>query len=415
MSKKHFTLYDPSEAVSKALEKTQPITQKEMVPIFDALNRILAEDIICRKSLPAFDNSAMDGYAVKTADAGKSVSINGTIFAGDFPEGVTITEGSVHKIMTGAFVPETTDAIVPYEDAEVIDDHTVRLPEKIKEGKHIRRLGEEVMAGDVILKRGDIIRPAHIAVLASQGITNVAVFRKLKIGVLSTGSEIKEPWEEAESYQIYNSNSSAVFASCLEMNLDVSYLGAIPDDKALFKKTIKDFYDYDVIFTSGGVSVGDADFTEEVFVSEGMEKIVHGMALKPGKHAMYGIMGKTTIIGLPGNPLSSIAVFMLFATPILAKMQGRTHYHQAVALAKVAKEFSFKGNRANLILGTLSNGEFTATDDYKYGSGMLTPITRSNAFIIARQGVDAFKKGDTVRVIMPFTFNDETANEVYSG
>ncbi len=415
MSKKHFTLYDPSEAVATALAKTLPITQQEMVSIFDALNRVLAEDIVCRKSLPAFDNSAMDGYAVKTADAGKRVTIKGTIFAGDFPKDVSITEGSVHKIMTGAFVPDTTDAIVPYEDAEVIDETTVKLPEKIKEGKHIRRLGEEVMAGDTILKKGDLIRPAHIAVLASQGITNIAVFRRLKVGVLSTGSEIKEPWEQAESFQIYNSNSSAIYASCLEMNLEVSYLGAIPDDKELFKKTIKDFYDYDVIFTSGGVSVGDADFTEEVFVSEGMEKIVHGMALKPGKHAMYGIMGKTTVIGLPGNPLSSIAVFMLFATPILAKMQGRTHFHQCVAKAKIAKEFSFKGNRANLILGTLSDGKFTATDDYKYGSGMLTPITRSNAFIIARQGVDAFKAGDTVRVIMPFTFNDTEANDVYSG
>lgn len=414
MSKKQFTLLDPQEAVAKALENTRPVTQVEMVSLFDSLNRVLARDVICKKSLPAFDNSAMDGYAVKTADAGKTVTINGTIFAGDFPEDVVINEGSVHKIMTGAFVPATTDAIVPYEDAEVVDENTVKLPEKIKAGKHIRRLGEEVMAGDQILKAGDLIRPAHMAVLASQGITQVAVFRKLKIGILSTGSEIKEPWESAEAYQIYNSNSTALFGACLEMNTDVSYLGAIPDDKELFKKTIKEFYDYDVIFTSGGVSVGDADFTEEVFVSEGMKKLVHGVALKPGKHAMYGTMGKTTIIGLPGNPLSSIAVFMLFATPVLAKMQGRSRYHQSVALAKNAKDFSFKGNRANLIWGTLSNGEFTATDDYKYGSGMLTPITNSNAFIIAKQGVHELKRGDEVRVVMPFTFNDSLANESYT-
>lgn len=414
MSNKHFTLLDPAEAVKTALENTQPVTQKEMISIFDALGRVLSDDIVCKKSLPAFDNSAMDGYAVKTADAGKTVTINGTIFAGDFPKDVTIAEGSVHKIMTGAFVPDTADAIVPYEDAEVINETTVRLPEKIKSGKHIRRLGEEIMAGDVILHKGDLIRPAHIAVLASQGITNISVIRKLKVGVLSTGSEIKEPWEAAEDFQIYNSNSSAIYASCLEMHLDVSYLGAIPDDKDLFKKTIKEFYDYDVIFTSGGVSVGDADFTEEVFVAEGMKKLVHGMALKPGKHAMYGIMGKTTIIGLPGNPLSSIAVFMLFATPVLAKMQGRSQYHQCVALAKVKKSFTFKGNRANLILGTLSNGEFAATDDYKYGSGMLTPITQSNAFIIAQKGVDELKAGDEVRVIMPFTFNDQTTNDLYT-
>lgn len=415
MAAKEFTLYEPHDAVAIALERTAAISQSEMVSLFASLNRVLAKDIVCKKSLPAFDNSAMDGYAVKTADAGKCVSIRGIIYAGDFPENVVIETGGVHKIMTGAFVPDTAEAVVPYEDAEVIDEKSVRLPEKLKAGKHIRRLGEEIHAGEVILKAGELIRPAHMAVLASQGITQVSVFRKLKIGVLSTGSEIKEPWESVEDHQIYNSNSTAIYASCLEMNMDVAYLGAIPDDKELFKKTVKAFYDYDVIFTSGGVSVGDADFTEEVFVGEGMEKIVHGMALKPGKHAMYGIMGKTTVIGLPGNPLSSIAVFMLFATPVLAKMQGRSRYHQSVALAKNAKDFSFKGNRANLILGTLSNGEFTATDDYKYGSGMLTPITQSNAFIIAQKGVDELKAGDTVRVVMPFTFNDSSANTLYTG
>jgi molybdopterin molybdotransferase len=414
MSQKQFTLLDPVEAVNLALENTRPITQNEMVSIFDALHRILAGNILCRKSLPAFDNSAMDGYAVKLADAGKTVTIKSTIFAGDLPENVVIEEGSVHKIMTGAFVPESTEAIVPFEDAEVIDESTVKLPDKLKSGKQIRRLGEEIMAGETILEAGALITPAHIAVLASQGITQIPVFRKLRIGVLSTGSEIKEPWEEAAPHQIYNSNSAAIYASCLEMGHEASYLGAIPDDKELFKAKVREFQGYDVIFTSGGVSVGDADFTEEVFVSEGMRKIVHGMALKPGKHAMYGIIGNTTVIGLPGNPLSSLAVFMLFATPVLARMQGRSHVRQSVALAKVAKSFRFKGNRANLILGTVSNGEFTATDDYAYGSGMLTPITRSNCFIVAAKGVDGFEAGDTVRVVMPFTFNGETANSLYS-
>ncbi|MDQ1339534.1 MAG: molybdopterin molybdotransferase [Campylobacterota bacterium] len=411
---KDIKLLDPLEAVLKALENTTVKTQTEVVSIFDALNRVLADDIACKKPLPAFDNSAMDGYAVKLSDAGKKVEIKATILAGDFPKDIIIKNGMVSKIMTGAFVPPSAEAIVPYEDAQKFDEKFVILPQNLKDSAHIRRKGEEVKEGEIIIKKGELLRPAHIAILASQGITNIKVYKKLKIGVLSTGSEIKEPWEDATEYQIYNSNSSAIFASCLEMNLDVSYLGAIPDDKELFKKTVREFYEYDVIFTSGGVSVGDADFTEEVFCSEGMQKIIHGLALKPGKHAMYGIMKNTTIIGLPGNPLSSIAVFMLFATPILAKMQGRNSFYHTVSLAKNKKTFSFGGKRANLILGTLQDGNFSATDDYEYGSGMLTPIIKSNSFIIAGKGVEEIKKGDEVRVIMPFTFNSNKPNDIYT-
>ncbi len=414
MSVKKFELLDPMDATQKALDHTVAVNGTEFVSIHQALGRILAEDVACTKSLPAFDNSAMDGYAVRLADAGKVVTIAGTIFAGDMPEGVIIADGSSHKIMTGAFVPETTEAVVPFEDAEVISETTVRLPEKLKAGKHIRRLGEEIMAGARIMEKGALIRPAHIAVLASQGITHVRVFRKLRIGVFSTGSEIKEPWESAAAHQIYNSNSSAIYAACLEMNTEVSYLGAIADDKELFRQHIRSFTDYDIVFTSGGVSVGEADYTEEAFVAEGMEKFIHGVALKPGKHAMFGRLKNTIIMGLPGNPLSSIAVFMLFAAPVIAKMQGRTHYYQTTALAANAKTFTFKGNRANLILGTLENGRFTATDDYGYGSGMLTPITRSNCFILAAKGVDALNEGEMVRIVMPYTFDAAAPSALYT-
>jgi molybdopterin molybdotransferase len=413
MPQQHILL-DPFEAVQKGLSLTTAITTTENVQILDALGRVLANDVVCQKALPAFDNSAMDGYAVKVSDAGKIVKIEGTIFAGDFPEGVEIRQGTIHKIMTGAMVPPSCDAVVPFEKAEAIDEFTIKLPEKIKNAQHIRRLGEEINTGAVILNKGDLLTPSHLAVLASQGITTVPVFRKLRIGVLSTGSEIKEPWDRAEAYQIYNSNSTALYGCAKELGFDVSYLGAIPDDEEAIRATISGFHNYDVIITSGGVSVGEADFTAKVFKEEGMTVHFHGMALKPGKHALYGVMGETIIMGLPGNPLASLSVFMLFATPILAKRQGRKAYAHTTAIAKNAEAFSFKGRRANLILGTIKNGEFTVVDGYMYGSGMITPVTKSNAFIITKVGVEALSVGQEVKIVLPYSYNSEEIGNFYS-
>jgi len=411
---KKIELQEVDEALFLALEYTKRIKEVEIVSIFDALNRVLANDIICSKALPAFNNSAMDGYAIKLSDAGRVVEIKETIFAGDFPETLEAKEAIVHKIMTGAYVPKNTEAIVPFEDVEIIDEKHIKLPKKIKPNAHIRFRGEEIKEDEVILKKGDLLRPAHIAVLASQGITNIEVFRKLKAAILSTGSEIKEPWQEAKSYQIYNSNSSAIYASALEMNIDISYLGAVKDDKEKIFELVESFKKYDIVFTSGGVSVGEADFTDEILKKAGMKEIVHGIAIKPGKHALFGILDQTAIIGLPGNPLSSLATFMLFATPIIAMMQGRRKFYPTVATAVNKKTFSFKGRRANLILGTVLDGEFYATDDYKYTSGMLTPVTRSNCFILAKKGVEEIKENDQVRIILPWSFSEDKPSNIFT-
>ena len=411
---KKITLQEVDEALFLALENTKPIQEKEIVSIFNALNRVLAQDIVCKKALPAFDNSAMDGYVVKLSDAGKEVDIKGAIFAGDFPQDVEIKEGMVYKIMTGAYVPKGSEAVVPFEDVEIIDEERIKLPNKIKQNAHIRFRGEEINEDEIILKEGDLLRPAHIAVLASQGITNIKVFRKLKAAIISTGSEIKEPWQQAKTFQIYNSNSSAIYASALEMNIDISYIGAVEDSKEKILQLVDSFRNYDVVFTSGGVSVGEADFTDEVLKSAGLKTIVHGVAIKPGKHALFGLLENTAIIGLPGNPLSSLATFMLFATPIIAKMQGRKKFYPTISIAKNSKTFSFKGRRANLILGTVLDGVFYATQDYKYSSGMLTPVTKSNCFIVAKKGVEVINKDDEVRIVLPFAFSEDTPSNIFT-
>ncbi|MCV6608631.1 MAG: molybdopterin molybdotransferase MoeA, partial [Campylobacterales bacterium] len=355
-----------------------------------------------------FDNSAMDGYAVKIPDRGKTIKFHETIFAGDNPKDLQVIEGMCHKIMTGAMTPKGCEAVVPFEKVEIIDKNTIKLPDKIKKNGNIRFQGEEIDKKDLIIEKGTLLGAGEIAILASQGISSVKVYKKLKVAVMSSGDEIKEPWDNSEDYQIYNSNSIGIYTFLKELGCEPSYIGALPDDKEKLQNAVRNLKGYDLIVTSGGVSVGEADYTKEVFENQGMKTVIHGIEIKPGKHGMFGFLDKTVMIGLPGNPLSSMSMFLTFVSPIAGKLSGRNAYYPNTARAKIVKDFSFNGNRANVIFGTLSDGKFQATDDYKYSSGMLSPLLNSNCFIIANKGVTSFKKGDKVKVIMPYSFNSKT-------
>lgn len=411
---KHIELSSLVSALQTALSHIKPIEEVEYVSLFDANKRVLAEDIVCTKPLPAFDNSAMDGYAVRLSDSGKEIPIFKTIYAGDDASDVEISNGMCHKIMTGAMIPKECEAIVPFEKAEKKGEERVILPKSIKKSAHFRYKGEEINAGDLFIEKGTLLGAGEIAIIASQGLSAVKVFKQLNVAVLSSGDEIKEPWQSAADYQIYNSNSIGIFTFLKDLGCNPSYIGALPDDKKKLREAVRKLKNYDLIVTSGGVSVGEADFTGEVFEKEGMDKIVHGIEIKPGKHGMFGLLDTTAMIGLPGNPLSSMSMFLTFVAPIASKLSGQTSYYPNFAYAHIKKEFSFKGNRANVIFGKLENGEFEAVDDYKYGSGMLSPLLKSNGYIIAQKGVDSYKKGERVKVIMPQTFNSGKLYDFFS-
>lgn len=402
------------EALELALEKTTPITKKEFISIFEANKRVLGEDLLCQKALPAFDNSAMDGYIVKLADAGKKVNIKESIFAGDEFKNIVVEDGICHKIMTGAIVPPSAEAVVPFEDVEVINENEVVLPKKIKKEAHIRFKGEETNIGERILKKGTLLKAGEIAILASQGVSSVKVYEKPKVAVISSGDEIVEPWDNAKEHQIYNSNSIGIYAFLKDLGIDPVYVGALPDDRDLLEKKVQELNNFDLVVSSGGVSVGEADYTAEVFLKAGLEMYLHGIACKPGKHGMFGKMGKTHVLGLPGNPLSSMSMFSTFVAPITCKLSNRNNYFLNYTFAKIKEDFSFKGKRANIIYGNLINGEFEAYNKYNYSSGMLSPLINSNAFIIAKMGVNGFKKGETVKVISNNELNIESFYEFYS-
>ena len=248
---------DFKEAVEKSLNLAVPTVFSEIIPISNALGRVIAKDIICVKNLPSFNNSAMDGFAFKFSDAGKTLNISKVIFAGDKGEKVkeSLLNNECYKIMTGAKVPSDVDTIVPIENCFDLTSSSVKIPADIKKGSNLRLKGEEQKEGNVLFKKGEEINSSHIALLASQGLVMIEVFKKISLAVLSTGNEIKEPWENADEEEIYNCNSFALISQLKEKGFDATYCGVIPDSLEESKQYIKALKNYDVIITSGGISM----------------------------------------------------------------------------------------------------------------------------------------------------------------
>lgn len=407
---------DFPQAVEKSLEMVNQISFTEIIPISDALNRTISNDILCIKNLPSFNNSAMDGFAVKFSDAGKTLNINKVIFAGDKGEKTkeSLEQNECYKIMTGAKVPNDADTIIPIENCFDVTDLTVRIPEDIKKGANLRLKGEEQKEGNVILQKGERITSSHITLLSSQGLIMVEVFKKISIAVLSTGNEIKEPWEEADDEEIYNCNSFALISQLKEKGFDATYCGVVPDSLEKSKEFIKNLKTYDVIITTGGISMGDADFVGEAFLQNGLETAFHGVNIKPGRPIMMGTMGKTSVVCLPGNPLTAMVNIYLFVIPMLKKIQGDRAFYHTITKAKNDTEFKTKKGRVNVVLGTIVNGEFKVTRNNKYGSGMITALYESNCILVTDEETSSIQSNQEVNVINFNTQFDKIQTNIFN-
>lgn len=400
MQEQHNILTDFLDALKLVLENTKETKKQESISLFDALKRTLAENIICRKALPAFTNSAMDGYGVKTCDAGKKVVIVGSVMAGDAINSISIKDGECVKIMTGAPVPISVEAVIPFENALEVEEKSVTLPDFIKKSANIRAKGEESNIGDTLLRAGDILTPAAIGSLASQGVFVVKVAAKPKVAVISSGNEIAEPWEAADENQIYNSNASMLMALCIEKGCEPHYVKLLDDSYETTLKTIRSLVGYDLILTTGGVSMGDADFIGKAFLECGLKALFKKIALKPGKPTMFGYLNDSVVLALPGNPISAVANFHLFGSPIIARLTGSKALHIGYVEAKNKTSFNIKDSRANLILGDYKNGFFEVYEGGHYGSGMVRPIALSNSFIMTGKGVTHIEEGKIVKVVL---------------
>jgi molybdopterin molybdotransferase len=364
-------------------------TATKVVSIEESVGYIIAESVTARHSLPPFDNSAMDGYAVTCADAAKSVDVSHTIFAGDSGE-YTLFAHNVYKIMTGAKIPFGCEAVVPIEKVQIHDNHKVTLPLTIKHGEHIRLAGEDIKKGDLLIEKGTKLNAYTIALLASQGFSHITVFAKPRIAVLASGSELKMHFETLQEHQIYNTNTPMLVARCEELHCEVSFIKTAADNMDAITQAITQTLQYDLVITSGGASVGDADFTKKAFETFEFQAIFEKVEIKPGKPTTFGKVGTTYVLNLPGNPLAAALNFELFGKAVIFALSGRKDKFLNTIHTACSKEYALHSKYNTLIPGYFNGQTFTPLT--KFAPGMVSPLAKANGFIIAHADLHMAEK-----------------------
>ncbi len=393
--------------ITQALELIYKNTRKKslkIVPIEQALGSILAQNIEATHNLPPYDNSAMDGYAVKIADASKCVKVEHTIFAGDNSNEL-LTSGYGIKIMTGAKIPNGCECIVPVEDTTECAGG-VKLPENLNIGRHIRLCGEDIKKGEALLKNGQKLQAHQITLLASQGISHIKVYKKPRIALFASGSELKMHFESVEAYQLYNTNTPTLLSRAQELGCEVDFIGTAKDSLEDLKEHVKSALNSDLVITSGGVSVGDADYTKEAFGAFGMQTYFDKVEIKPGKPTTFGKINDTLILNLPGNPLAAALNFELFGQSIILALSGINEKYLNPIEAKMEVDYKLKKGRITLVPGYFNGSTFQPCE--KFAPGMVSPLASSNSYIMVNEGVQQIDKKEMVKVLpIRFCFTNE--------
>jgi len=402
------------EALQLVLGLVAPLPA-EKIALLDALGRVLAEDAASDIDVAPFDNSAMDGFAVRAADlAGASeaapvaLDVIAHIAAGDDPAGIEVAAGQAARIMTGAPVPAGADSVVMVERTRVLDgDGGIgsRVGFEIEPalGEHIRRRGEEVRAGDVVLHAGEVLGPAAIGLLASTGHDVVAVHRRPRVAVISTGSELVEVAEKPGPGKIRNSNSYSIAAQVLSAGgVPVRYPIVLDDLDATREAFELAARECDFIATSGGVSVGDFDYVKPVLEEIG-ELTFCKVKMRPGNPQTLGTIGGVPFFGLPGNPTSTFVGFEIFVRPALRVMQGHSAITRPHTMARLSHDVKKKQDRRYYLRGRVERdpvaGGFTVALSGSQSSALLTAAHKGNCFVVLPEGDGAFSAGTIVDCI----------------
>jgi molybdopterin molybdotransferase len=407
------------EALSKALAATHVVSDVETVSLFSAHRRVVAQDVVATLDVPPWDNSAMDGFAIN-ADSytqGQKLKIQGLITAGE-KASTPLTVDHAYKIMTGAPIPDGANAVVMIENCNSDTAGNVVINEVPTQGQNIRPQANDISHGQVLIKKGTQLRAEHLMLLSSQGLNEVVVYRKLRVGIVATGNELAAPGESRSDTQIYESNRVGISAILSDENVEVVDFGIVEDDKAsltsLFNQAASTIANptskatgnhVDIMVSSGGVSVGDADYVKDVIEAMGHIEFWK-IAVKPGKPFALGKLNNTVFCGLPGNPVSSFVTAKLLVLPIISKMQGRQDGHTALTvMAVLTKDIKRRAGRRDYQRATMSydeNGNLVVTPFKTQSSGVMTSITSANCFMIIHEDISTLAIGDTVPV-MPFT------------
>lgn len=368
----------------------------EILPIENATNRICAEDIFATSFLPKFNNSAMDGYAIIYEDKNSELKIIDTIFAGDNNDRL-LEKNSCIKIMTGAKIPQNSTAIIPKEDVEKLNDNQIKILKNVKEFQHIRYIGEDIKENKLLINIGDEINFSKITLLASQGISHIKVYKKPKVVVFASGEELKLHYEKIESFQIYNSNTPTFVARAKELGCEVTFIGQAKDSVEAIKELINNSLDANLIITSGGVSVGDADFTKEAFNQLDFETLFDGVDIKPGKPTVFGKIKNTYILNLPGNPLASALIFEIFGKILIQKLLGSKDIYPNYILGKLKDDFSTKKGKTTLISGFFDGEYFEISQ--KRSPGMVSILSSCNSMICIDNEVEKLEKNSLIKIL----------------
>lgn len=377
----------------------------EKVSLDDALGRILAEDIIARRSNPPMDNSAMDGYAVITADIQSATPDNPVklevvehVPAGAVAKG-TLKSKQAMRIMTGAPIPPGADAVLMQEDTDK-NGNGILAKDKTEVGENIRLAGEDVKEGDLVIRKGVTITPSQIGMMAVVGRSNIYVSQRPTVAILSTGDEIVELDGNPTGPCIYNSNGYMLAAQIRSAGGIPCYLGVARDDE----KDLMEKFDWalkcDIVVSSGGVSVGDYDLVKATLDKMGNEMVFWKVAMKPGKPLAFGKIGDVPIFGLPGNPVSSFVSFEQFARPAIKKTMGARDILPRTVQAKLTRTIHKKTGRLHFMSAVVSwdRGEYTVAPAEEQGSGVLKSTVNANGLLVFPLEKDELKSGEQVTV-----------------
>ena len=396
-------LIEHPEAVRLVLENTHRLPA-ENVPLVEARGLALAKDVRARFDSPPFDNSAVDGYAVRSADAeaGRSFKVVDEAPAGR-PAARSVGEGEAVKIFTGGVIPEGADAVVMVENTSGWGEE-FELKKAASPGQNVRGSGEDVREGDVILSAGTEVGPPEIALAATQGYGALPVYRRPEVVVLSTGTELVEPGERAlEPGEIYDSNSFALIAQAEEIGARARRITAASDDAEVLRNAVREALETaDVVVTSGGVSVGEKDLVKATMLDLGVEQVFWGVKFKPGKPLFFGVREDARVFGLPGNPVSAMVCFELFVRPALVKMMGREDRGRPRVKVYFEDDVRNTFGRMHAMRVSLEKTEkgWLARSVGAQGSGLVSSLTKADALALIGPESEGVRAGEPVEAIV---------------
>ncbi len=395
------------EAQARITAAITPVRGSEKLALRSALGRVLAEDVRSPIDVPAHTNSAMDGYALNSADlpaeAMTELAIVGTTYAGRPFDG-TVERGQCVRIMTGAPLPKGADTVVMQEDVEH-DADGARIGSGHKPGQHVRPAGEDVAAGHVVLKAGKRILPSELGLLASLGVAEVKVRRRLRVAFFSTGDELRSIGEILRDGEIYDSNRYTLYGMLARLGVEIIDMGVVRDDRQATRNAFEQAAeDADVIITSGGVSVGEADYVKETLDAIGQVDFWQ-IAIKPGRPLAFGRVGAALFFGLPGNPVSVMVTFYQFVEPALRRMMGQADADAAptfkVRCATTLKKSRGRTEFQRAVLERDADGQLVVRSTGAQGSGLLHSMSLANCFVVLPADLDVVEPGTWVEV-QPF-------------